>query len=132
MWRSTTSIGFPKVLDGDTGSLAVGSALAALAILGRIEAVMIVALIPHIMNAFYGLASVGRLYERREIRQRPIRLLEDGRLEASADKSAPITLTRLILASGPMTEKGIVRGMIFLTLVSSTLAILTFWITMWR
>jgi UDP-N-acetylglucosamine--dolichyl-phosphate N-acetylglucosaminephosphotransferase len=124
---------FPaKVLDGDTGSLAVGSALAALAILGRIEAVMIVALIPHIMNAFYGLASVGRLYERREIRQRPIRLLEDGRLEASADKNAPITLTRLILASGPMTEKGIVRGMIFLTLVSSTLAILTFWIMMGR
>lgn len=121
---------FPaKVLGGDTGSLAVGSALAALAILGQVETAMIVALIPHIMNAFYGLASVGRLYERREIRQRPVRLLEDGRLEASAERNAPITLTRLILASGPLTEKEIVRGMILLTLVSSVLSVLTFWVT---
>ena len=43
-----------KVFDGDTGSLAVGAALGALAILGRIETVVVVALIPHIMNAFYG------------------------------------------------------------------------------
>ena len=121
---------FPaKVFSGDTGSLAVGAALGAIAILGRLETVMIVALIPHIMNAFYGLASVGRLYERREIRQRPTRLLADGSLESSADKNAPITLTRLILAAGPLGEKEIVRGMIFLTSVSSLLAILTYWIT---
>lgn len=121
---------FPaKVFSGDTGSLAVGAALGALAILGRIETVMMVALIPQIMNAFYGLASVGRLYERREIRQRPTGLLEDGRVEASSDRNAPITLTRLILAAGPLGEKEIVRGMIFLTVISSILAILTFWIT---
>src|SRR3989304_5003607 len=121
---------FPaKVFSGDTGSLAVGAALGAIAILGRLETVMIVALIPHIMNAFYGLASVGRLYERREISQRPTRLLEDGRLEASSDRNAPITLTRLILSAGPLGEKEIVRGMIFLTVVSSLLAIITYWIT---
>lgn len=121
---------FPaKVFSGDTGSLAVGAALGAIAIMGRIETVMMVALIPHIMNAFYGLASVGRLYERREIRQRPTRLLEDGRLEASSDRNAPITLTRLILAAGPLGEKEIVRAMIFLTVVSSLLAIITYWIT---
>ena len=122
---------FPaKIFGGDTGSLAVGAALGALSILGRIETVMIVALIPQIMNAFYGLASVGGLRERREIRQRPVRLMSDGLLEANAEKGAPVTIARLILAAGPLSEKDIVRGMMVLTLVSSTLAVLTYWITL--
>jgi len=121
---------FPsKVFSGDTGSLSVGAALGALAILGRLEAVLLVALIPHIMNAFYGLASVRGLRERREILQRPIRLLGNGLLEASNEKGAPVTLTRLILASGPLGEKQIVRAMMILTAVSSMLAIVTYWIT---
>jgi len=119
-----------KVFSGDTGTLSVGAALAALAILGKIETVMIVALIPHIMNAFYGLSSVGRLYERREIRQRPTRLLSDGTIDASAERSAPVTLTRIILATGPMREPEIVRGMMFLTLISTVLAVLTYGITL--
>jgi len=121
---------FPaRVFSGDTGSLSVGAAVGALAVLGRIEAVVIVALIPHIMNAFSGLSSVGRLYERREIRQRPTRLLEDGRLDANTDRHAPITLTRLILTPGPLGEKEIVSVMIILTAVSSILALLTYLIT---
>lgn len=121
---------FPsRVFSGDTGSLSVGAALGALAILGRLEAVIIVALIPHIMNSFYGLASVRGLRERREILQRPTKLLDNGLLQASTEKGAPITLTRLILASGPLGEKQIVRSMMILTVVSSILAILTYWIT---
>ncbi len=120
---------FPaRVFSGDTGSLAVGAALGAISILGRIETVMVVALIPHIMNAFYGLASVGGLHERREIRQRPIRLLKNGLLKASTEKGAPVTMARLILANGPLGEKEIVRGMMILTAVSSFLALLTYWI----
>lgn len=120
---------FPaKVFGGDTGSLAVGAALGAISILGRIETVVIVALIPHIMNAFYGLASVGGLRERREISHRPIRLLRNGLLEASTRKDAPVTMARLILAGGPLSESEIVKGMIVLTTVSSLLALLTYWI----
>ena len=120
---------FPsKVFGGDTGSLSVGAALGALAIFGRIEAVTVVALIPQIMNAFYGLASVRGLRERREILQRPTKLLDDGLLEASGEKGAPITLARLILASGPWGEKEIVRGMMLLTCVSCILATITYWI----
>jgi len=120
---------FPsRVFDGVTGSLAVGAALGALAILGRIETVMIVAMIPHIMNAFYGLASVGGLRERREIHQRPIRLLDNGLLKASTEKGAPVTVARLILAEGPLGERDIVKGMMILTAVSSCLALLTYWI----
>ena len=124
---------FPaKVFSGDTGSLAVGAALGGLAILGRVEVVVVVALMPQIMNAFYGLSSVGRLYERREIHQRPTKLLDDGRLAATAEKSAPITLARLILAVGPSTESEIVRGMMQLTVLSSILAVLTYWLRVIR
>jgi len=123
---------FPsKVFSGDTGSLSVGAAVGALAIFGRIEAVAIVALIPQIMNSFYGLASVRGLREHREILQRPTKLLQDGRLQASSDRGAPVTLARLILASGPLGEKEIVNGMMLLTLVSCILAIVTFGITVY-
>jgi len=115
-----------RVFSGDTGSLAVGAALGGLAIIGRVEVVVMVALMPQIMNAFYGLSSVGRLYERREIRQRPTKLLDDGKLAAAAEKNAPITLARLILAAGPSTERGVVRGMMLLTVLSSILAVLTY------
>jgi UDP-N-acetylglucosamine--dolichyl-phosphate N-acetylglucosaminephosphotransferase len=121
---------FPsKVFGGDTGSLSVGAALGALAILGRIEAVTVVALIPQIMNSFYGLTSVRGLRERREILQRPTQLLESGLLRASTERGAPVTLARLILAAGPWGEKEIVRGMMFLTAVSCLLAVFTYWIT---
>ena len=124
---------FPaKVFSGDTGSLAVGAALGGLAILGRLEVVVVVALMPQIMNAFYGLSSVGRLYERREIRQRPTKLLDDGRLAATSEKNAPITLARLILAVGPSTERNVVRGMMLLTVLASILAVLTYCMTVVR
>lgn len=115
-----------KVFGGDTGSLAVGAAIGALAILGQIEVAAIIALIPHIMNAFYGLTSVGRLFERREIASRPTRLLDDGTLEATDNRLAPVTLSRLILARGPLTERQVVRSIMALTAVSSALAVVTF------
>jgi UDP-N-acetylmuramyl pentapeptide phosphotransferase/UDP-N-acetylglucosamine-1-phosphate transferase len=115
-----------RVFGGDAGSLAVGAAVGALAVIGRIELVTVVALVPYIMNSFYGLASVGRLYERREIKPRPVRLRSDGMLEATTERHAPVTLTRLILAEGPMSERQIVRVMQLLTILSCALAVLAF------
>jgi UDP-N-acetylglucosamine--dolichyl-phosphate N-acetylglucosaminephosphotransferase len=118
-----------RVFGGDTGSLSVGAALGALAIFGRIEAVTIVALIPQIMNSFYGLASVRGLRERREILQRPTQLLENGLLQASPERSAPVTLARLILAAGPLEEREVVKMMVYLTCISCLLAVSTYGIT---
>ena len=113
-----------RVFGGDTGSLAIGAAVGALAVIGRIELVTIVAIVPYIMNSFYGLASIGRLYERREIKPRPVKLRSDGMLEATTDKRAPVTLTRLILAEGPLREQQIVRVMLLLAVLSSAMALL--------
>ncbi|MBS7644164.1 hypothetical protein KEJ26_06295 [Candidatus Bathyarchaeota archaeon] len=114
-----------RFFSGDVGSLTIGASIGALALIGRMEVVTIVALLPFIMNAFYGLASVGRLYEHKEIVSRPILVLETGQLAANTDPNAPITLTRIILAASPLREQEVVRNLAVLTLVSSFLALIT-------
>ena len=120
-----------KVFAGDVGSLFIGASIGVLAIYGRIEVAAITAMMPHIMNAFYGLATVGRLYERKEISTRPIRVLEDGRLEVNKDSKAPITLARMILAQRPLKEFEVTRRMFILSAISAILAVLTQLLIIW-
>ncbi len=114
-----------KVFAGDTGSLLIGAALGAIAIMGYVEIVAVVALLPAIMNAFNSLVSIGGLLERRQIRGRPTVFQDDGTLAASHESNAPLTLSRLILARGPLTEQRITLSLASLTLTSCVLAVLT-------
>lgn len=125
-----------KTFSGDIGSLSIGAAIGAAAIIvplggqpSRLEIVAVVSFMPQIMNAFYGLSTIGRLYERREV-PRPIRLLEDGRLMATEDRKAPITLARMILARGPLTEPEAVRVFLVLSAISGALALFTIYFLM--
>jgi len=111
-----------RIFSGDMGSLSVGAALGALAVIGRLEFIVMVTLFPHIMNAFYVISSVRGLKERREI-LRPTVVKENGLIEASLNPQAPLTLARLILAKGPLTEKQIVDAVILLEIAASTLAV---------
>jgi UDP-N-acetylglucosamine--dolichyl-phosphate N-acetylglucosaminephosphotransferase len=120
-----------KIFSGDVGSLAVGAAIAATAIIGRLEIITIVAMMPHIMNGFHSLASIGGLLERRQIKARPTKILSDGRLVANEDPKAPITLARLILAGGPLYEYEIVKVLFLLSAYSGLLAIITALIIAW-
>jgi UDP-N-acetylglucosamine--dolichyl-phosphate N-acetylglucosaminephosphotransferase len=113
-----------KVFSGDAGSLSVGAALGAIAIIGRLEVVAVVAFMPQIMNAFYGLSTIGRLYERREV-NRPVTVLEDERLMATSDPKAPLTLARFVLARGPLTEYEAALTFITLSAISGLLALIT-------
>jgi UDP-N-acetylglucosamine--dolichyl-phosphate N-acetylglucosaminephosphotransferase len=116
---------FPsKVFSGDIGSLSVGTALGTIAILGRLEVVAVVAFMPQIMNAFYGLSTIGRLYERREV-ARPTELMKNGRMMARADPKAPITLARFILARGPLKENEATFVFMILSAISGCLALIT-------
>jgi UDP-N-acetylglucosamine--dolichyl-phosphate N-acetylglucosaminephosphotransferase len=113
-----------RVFSGDVGSLSIGAALGAIAIIGQLEVVAVVAFAPQIMNAFYGLSTIGGLYERREV-PRPVALLENGKLMATSDPKAPITLARVILAHGPLHEREAARIFIILSIISGVMAILT-------
>ncbi|MHA1607607.1 MAG: MraY family glycosyltransferase [Candidatus Freyarchaeota archaeon] len=114
-----------KVFSGDTGSLFVGSVIGGVAIIGGLEVVTVIALLPFIMNSFYYLASVKRLVEGRSVKDRPTRLLDNGMLEASLSKEAPITLARMVLARGALREPEVVYGFTILTLYSGILAVVT-------
>ncbi|MEM4250649.1 MAG: hypothetical protein QW828_02285 [Candidatus Bathyarchaeia archaeon] len=114
-----------RIFAGDVGSLYVGAAIGILAVFGRVEVAAVTALMPQIMNAFYGLAAVGRLYERKEISARPVVVLSDGRLDASRDHRAPVTLARMILAGGPMKEYEVTACMVALSAVAAVLAVAT-------
>jgi len=114
-----------KVFTGDVGSLAVGANIAAIAVIGRLEIITVVAMIPFIMNSFHSLASIGRLFERRQVRTRPTFLQKDERIAANSDSRSPLTLTRIIVAKVPLREYEIVRALFVLSAFSSLLAVLT-------
>jgi hypothetical protein len=71
------------------------------------------------------LASIGRLFERGQIRRRPTYLAKDGRIAPSTDPKAPLTLTRIVLAKSPLRENEVVRVFLMLSIISSIFAVLT-------
>lgn len=114
-----------RIFPGDSGTLAWGAMYGAIAIVGEVEFVAIVALLPAIINSFLFLASVKRIVEHRTVTARPVILLDDYKLMASKEKAAPATLVRMILANGPLHEEEITRNILKLVAFSAGIALLT-------
>jgi UDP-N-acetylglucosamine--dolichyl-phosphate N-acetylglucosaminephosphotransferase len=121
---------FPaKVFSGDVGSLAIGAALGAIAIMGGLEVVTIVVAMPLIINAFQILASVRGFVEGKKHKSRPSIVKSDGTIAASTDNKAPLTLMRIIMAKKPLKEPEIARNFTSLTIFCGVLAIITLILT---
>ncbi|MGD0330743.1 MAG: UDP-N-acetylglucosamine-1-phosphate transferase [Nitrososphaeria archaeon] len=114
-----------KIFAGDSGSLMLGALFCASAIVTRTEIPSLIAFVPAILNGFFILASIKGVVEHRSIKARPVYMNEDGLLVASRDKKAPMTLARLIVADGPMSEKKASTRILLLFVFSTILAILT-------
>ncbi len=114
-----------RAFSGNVGQLAVGGALGATAILGRVEIAMIVAMFPHVQNSFFFLSRIRRFAEHKEISAKPTRLQEDGRLASTGNPEAPLTLVRTMLVGRPATEGDVVSSIFTLFLFSSVLAFVT-------
>lgn len=113
-----------RILNGDSGSLMVGAYIGVVAAHMRLEFIAAVALIPHIVNGALVIASVGGLKEHRQIKERPTILLPDFRLKASESRTAPLTLTRLVLAlEGPVDERRVTARLVQLSVLSGLLAV---------
>ena len=112
-----------RAFDGDSGALMFGAMFAGLAVMGGVEIAAIVAIVPAILNSFYTLSSVRGFVERRHMRSRPTYLGEDGKMHASDDPEAPTTLIRLILLSGPLAERELVKDIVKLTAVACLLSV---------
>ena len=118
-----------KAFDGDSGSLLFGAMFAGLAITGGVEIAAIIAITPAILNSFYTLSSVRGFVERRKMPSRPTYVGVEGMLYPSTEPHTPNTLVRLVLLAGALTEKDLVRDLIYLTLMaclfSAAISVLT-------
>jgi UDP-N-acetylmuramyl pentapeptide phosphotransferase/UDP-N-acetylglucosamine-1-phosphate transferase len=117
---------FPsKIFPGDSGAVMLGAMYGAIAIVGHVEVIAAVALLPAVINSFLFLSSVKRIIEHRQLKANPVIHTEDFKLMATTEKDAPVTLVRLILAHGPMTEKEVGLVIFKLALFSAALSIIT-------
>ncbi|MCV0366515.1 MAG: UDP-N-acetylglucosamine-1-phosphate transferase [Nitrosopumilus sp.] len=114
-----------KIFPGDSGALTLGAMYGAIAIVGGVEIIAAVALLPAVINSFLFLSSVKRIVEHRQIKGKPVEHTDDFKLKATDDKTAPVTLVRLILAGGPLTEKQVGFAIFRLAIFSGILAIIT-------
>jgi len=114
-----------KIFPGDSGALALGGMYGAIAIIGHVEIIAAIALLPAVINSFLFLSSMKRIVEHRQIKGKPVEHTEDFKLMATKDKTAPITLVRLILAAGPLSEKQVGYAIFKLAIFSGILAIIT-------
>ncbi len=107
-----------RAFDGDSGSLMFGAMFAGLAIAGGVEVAAMIAIVPAILNSFYTLSSVRGFVERRKMASRPTYIGKDGLLYASYEAGAPSTLVRLLLLDGPLSERDLVKNIVYLTVVA--------------
>ena len=114
-----------KIFPGDSGALTLGAMYGAIAIVGNVEIIAAVALLPAVINSFLFLSSVKRVVEHREIKGKPVEHTDDFKLKATNDKTAPVTLVRLILAGGPLSEKQVGFAIFKLAIFSGVLAVIT-------
>ena len=114
-----------KIFPGDSGALTFGAMYGVIAIVGGVEIIAAVALLPAIINSFLFLSSVKRVVEHRQIKGKPVEHTADFKLKATNDKTAPVTLVRLILAGNPLTEKQVGYAIFKLAIFSGILAIIT-------
>ena len=117
---------FPsEIFPGDSGALTLGAMYGVIAIVGHVEIIAAIALLPAVINSFLFLSSVKRIVEHRQIKSKPVTHTDDFKLMATTERDAPVTLVRLILASGPMTERETGFVIFRLALFSAALAIIT-------
>ncbi len=114
-----------KIFPGDSGALTMGAMYGAIAIVGGVEIIAAVALLPAIINSFLFLSSVRKIVEHRQIRGKPVGHTDDFLLRATDEKNAPVTLVRLILAGGPLSEKQVCFVIFNLAIFSGILAVFT-------
>jgi len=117
-----------RVFAGNVGSLFVGATITYVAVVGRMEVVAIVAMMPQIMNEFHIIYSLRGLKSAKTAVVRPV-IVEGGVLRANLEKRAPLTLLRMFSVEG-VSEKTAVNSMAVLSIYSSILSLVTYFFFM--
>lgn len=114
-----------KIFPGDSGALTLGAMYGVIAIVGDVEIIAAIALLPAVINSFLFLSSMKKIVEHRQIKAKPVTHTDDFKLKATTEKDAPVTLVRLILSGGPLSEKQVGFVIFRLAIFSGILAIIT-------
>jgi len=120
-----------RVFPGDVGTLMMGAMIGGVMILGGIEVATFCALLAHIFNAFYVIVSIRGLRESHTIRIKDIVVLEDNRIQASVQEGAPVTLPRLLLAFGELSEPELVTQFWKLSIMGGIFGVVAAVATAW-
>ena len=116
---------FPsKIFPGDSGALVFGAMYGTIAIVGHVEVIAAIIILPAVINSFLFLSSVKKIVEHRQIKN-PTAHTEDWKLKSTSENHAPITLIRLLVAKIPLSEKQIGIEIFKLTIFSVILGIIT-------
>ncbi|MGC8601225.1 MAG: hypothetical protein ACP5LS_02215 [Thermoprotei archaeon] len=111
-----------RIFIGDTGSFALGAAIASAAIASYNESFLFIAMLPMIINAAAKFMSVGRIYEHHRTDVRITRVTDDGKI-ASYEGNGGISLVRLLVAQKPLSEKQVFLGLATLEVLSTAFAL---------
>ncbi len=114
-----------RIFPGDSGTLTLGAMYGTLAVVGSVEIVAAIALLPAVVNSFLFLASVKRFAEHRQITSKPVVLTEDFKLKAVKDPQVPISLLRIIVSKSPLTDRQIANVIFRLTVFSGILSVIS-------
>ncbi len=120
-----------QVFPGDIGTLTMGAMIGGVMILGGIEVATFCALLTHVLNSFYVIISLRGLRESHTVKKKDIVVLEDNRIQASIEEGAPVTLPRLLLAYGELTEPKLVHQFWKLSLMAGCFGIIAAIATAW-
>ena len=115
---------FPaRVFNGDVGSITTGTLVGLVAILGKVELAVILAMMPWIINGYGNIASLRGFKGRHQIHKRPV-IVEGWEIKRSNYDNVPITLVRLLTSDYSLTEPEIVASYIILSALAASLSIL--------
>lgn len=117
-----------RVFPGDVGTLSLGALVAAGIIIGNIEFVGVLVLLPHLVNASMSLLSVGSFFEERQFMREKLSALDISPqgLISFTRLEKPVTLCKLLLYKRPQREGLLVFKLNMLTLFSSIIALAWF------
>lgn len=122
-----------KIFPGDVGTLTMGALFACIALLGSLEVAVFSALLIHFFNSFFVISSVKGFLESSEIQgqKSDIILMNDDLITASEEKRAALTLPRLILAKGPLTEPQLIKNFLIISVVCGLFSIVSMIFIYW-
>jgi UDP-N-acetylmuramyl pentapeptide phosphotransferase/UDP-N-acetylglucosamine-1-phosphate transferase len=114
---------FPaRIFNGDVGSITTGALVGTVALLGKVELAVVLAMMPWVINGYGNIASIKGFRSRHQVRVRPVKV-NGWEIERNEASGVPVTLVRLLVGDRSLTEPEIVAAYITVSALSAAAAL---------